>query len=130
MSCVLVDGYDEQLDDGEWERREERTLLSYIESINAEAATGISAIAPWMKMGRSETADTSYLANHCEACGALQGDWFLSKLDHAFFPQDLEAARRLAVRPVAGHINVEASLSWSSWHDWLALNDSDVRPSD
>ena len=37
----------------------------------------LSSRYPFFKKGYSKTVGDSYYANHCDNCGALQGDWFV-----------------------------------------------------
>lgn len=53
---------------------------------------------PSIQMRRSNTMQMEYYANTCECCKANFGDFYhFSEPDHAFFPMDVEQARRMSV---------------------------------
>lgn len=121
VSSLVLDGYEEPVEDGGWETVRGRTLLSYITVMNEGALASVHAIAPWMRMGRSQTAEQIYLANHCIACEALQGDWFLAKPGEVFFPLDEAEMQAFAVERFDLQLEVDAQCRWSGWHQWLKL---------
>lgn len=121
VSSIVLDGYEEAVDDGEWEPSAERTVLSYITAIDQGSLTAIYAVAPWMRFGRSETADATYLANHCAHCDVLQGDWFLAEPGEVFFPTDRSEMQDFNVNRFDQPLEIDAQCSWSGWHGWLEL---------
>lgn len=121
VSSLVLDEYEEPALDDEWDAVSGRTLLSYITAMNEGALAEVQSIAPWMRMGRSETADQVYLANHCTTCEALQGDWFLAKPGEVFFPLDKADMQAFAVTRFDRQLAIDAQCSWSGWHQWLEL---------
>ena len=65
---------------------EDPARLTYITSLNPEAIAAWQHQAPYIKLMESGTARLSYLANACEHCNAMQGDWFIGEPDAPFFP--------------------------------------------
>lgn len=49
--------------------------LHGIQGLDDQTVAHVEEVAPWLKPGRSETANATYWANHCQACDALQGDY-------------------------------------------------------
>ncbi|MEA9705218.1 hypothetical protein [Xanthomonas campestris] len=94
--------------------------LGYIEALDSGTAAHIQAVAPWLKPGRSETANATYWANHCEACGAIQGDHFVMGVNGPFFPQDQAGVDAIQVIPGHGPLSAQASGSQSGWMDLVA----------
>lgn len=125
VSAIVLDGYEEAVDDGEWEPFAERTVLSYITAIDLASLTAIQAVAPWLRYGSSETAGTTYLANHCTHCGVLQGDWFLAEPGEVFFPTDRSKVQDFKVDWFDQPLEIDARCSWSGWHGWVVLGGQD-----
>lgn len=121
VSAIVLDGYEEAADDDEWEPAEGRTVLSYITAIDVTSLGAVQSVAPWMKYGRSETADTTYLANHCAACKVLQGEWFLAEPGAVFFPTDQSEVQDFKVDRFDLPLAIDAQCAWSGWHEWISL---------
>lgn len=121
VSAIVLDGYEEAMEEGEWEPSNERTVLSYITAIDPASLTAIQSVASWMRFSRSETADATYLANHCGNCGALQGDWFLAKPGEVFFPTDRSELQDFKVDHFDQQLEIDARCSWSGWHEWIPI---------
>ncbi len=65
----------------------------------------------------SYTTKTHYLANHCDWCGVLQGNWFLySEPDSPFFMTSEEKAKALSIFKVTlpHDIDICANVGWCS----------------
>ncbi|MFZ3324201.1 MAG: hypothetical protein WA190_17635 [Usitatibacter sp.] len=76
-------------DDDKWEAVGESSILGWIRSINPEAAEAVQKISPDWKYSRSRTLEDSVYMNHCRACHAHQGDYFLhAEPDAPFFPDE------------------------------------------
>jgi hypothetical protein len=75
--------------------------------------------APWVQVMASATAGTSYLANACEHCHALQGDWYLSEPDAPFFPTTPAGLDALRAIWVDVPLRADAQASQSTWMDQL-----------
>ncbi|AMJ57415.1 hypothetical protein AXG53_12765 [Stenotrophomonas sp. KCTC 12332] len=69
------------LQDGEVVTSDEPALLKSVEALDLQTQIFIQARAPWLRLTRSRTADFAYWANHCQTCGALQGDHYLFGVD-------------------------------------------------
>lgn len=95
--------------------------LRHIEDLDDEVAAHVREVAPWLKHGRSETANATYWANDCLACDVLQGDYFVMGVNGPFFPQFRSEADALEFIPGRGPLSAHASASQSEWMDWIAL---------
>ncbi|CEE46283.1 conserved hypothetical protein [Xanthomonas citri pv. citri] len=95
-------------------------ILGYIKALDSGTAAHIQAVAPWLKPGRSKTASATYWANHCEVCGAIQGDHSVRGVDGPFFPQDQAGVDALKVIAGCGPLSAQASASQSGWMDLVA----------
>jgi len=91
----------------------------------------LSRVAPGIRIDRSKTAGMSYYMNHCSACGARFGDFFLGEIEGPFWattPAEFEEKKiRFSVLPVEGpqrlHCGVTASgaLEWMHGHWCIQL---------
>jgi hypothetical protein len=114
VSALLVPG----LPDGEEDDRmdpKDAARLQYITLLNPEALAAWQAQAPWVRMMRSATAQTSYWANSCENCGVLQGDWYTAEPDAPFFPTSQVGIDALHCIWVDQPIRAVADASQSTW---------------
>src|SRR5688572_8190722 len=62
-------------------------LLGFVEAASDAVMEHVARHAPWMAFVATKTAGLTYLANLCESCGAVQGDYHLREPDEVFFPQ-------------------------------------------
>ena len=84
----------EVLDEDEGERKAigEFSSLGWIRNINPDAAQAVQKLSPDWKYARSQTLEGSVYMNHCRACQAHQGDYFLhAEPDSPFFPDQVES---------------------------------------
>lgn len=95
-------------------------VLQYIVWLDEASLTFIQGQAPWLRFAATSTSGTTYLANHCITCGAVQGDHFVFSPDGPYWPQTKEEAR--ALDRVHGSVELVAiaGLSQSSWMDWMS----------
>lgn len=98
VACLVVAAYHQQLaddEDGEeWETMDYAADLSTVTYVSPAALKEVKAIAPWLEMAYSRTVGAKYLANVCQACNAMQGDFFQhSEPGGAFFPMDAAEER-------------------------------------
>ena len=138
VAAIAVADHREAWDAGDegldlvWEHCPEPALLGYIRWINPEASVALEVSAPQLRMQVSMTAGETYLGNACQACGTLQGDWFLHKPEAPFFPQSDEDADALGVQWLDVPIQAVADCGTSSWLDDLLERRGDyvvpVRP--
>jgi hypothetical protein len=121
VSAIALAGFEERdCEDGDFAPGEDTVLLITITALNPQAAHAISELSPWMRMGHSQTAGMTYLANHCEHCQALIGAWFIKKPGEAFFPETDEQARQLSITWIEQWIEVEDEGGvMASWLDHL-----------
>ncbi len=94
--------------------------LRHIEDLDDDVAAHVRGVAPWLKHGRSETANATYWANHCLACDVLQGDYFVMGVNGPFFPQIRAEAGALELISGSGPLSANASAAQSGWMDWIA----------
>ncbi len=94
--------------------------LHGIQDLDDHVAAHVREVAPWLKPGRSETADATYWVNHCQACCALQGDFFVMGVNGPFFPQFRAEADALELIPGRGPLSANATAAHSEWMDWIA----------
>lgn len=95
--------------------------LRHIEDLDDNVTDHVREVATWLKPGHSETAETTYWANHCPHCDALQGDHFVMGVNGPFFFQHRAEADALELIPGRGPLTANASASQSEWMDWIAL---------
>lgn len=124
VSAIVLDGYEEIVDEGEWELSQDRAVLSYITAIDGASLAAVQAVAPWLRYGRSETAGSTYLANHCTHCGALQGDWFLAEPGAVFFPTDKSEMQGFTMHQFDEVLEIDAQSGWSGWYEWIQIDPS------
>lgn len=104
-------------EDEKWFRADVLTFFSMLVFIDNELASKINRLFPKYKIAYSKTAESSYWANHCEHCGALQGDFFLhSEPGGAFFPLEIEEYEQLTFITISSKFDVviNADYSWLS----------------
>jgi hypothetical protein len=119
VSALLVPAYIERDEgDDEWNTVDESALLIYVEAVDEATRSAWIARAPQIMPAASRTASLTYLANVC-ACGALQGDWYLTKPDGPFFPLDDAGIAAINVHWVEAPIEARAGTSSSNWMDAL-----------
>lgn len=98
----LVEGEEEDPNS----KSDDYSLLTWISAINETARTAVSELAPLWKQAHSFTLDEDVFMNHCTACGAHQGDYFLCKPGAPFWPYDQEEANRLSLSKIETPIQV------------------------
>jgi hypothetical protein len=119
VSCLIVPG----LPNGQEDDRfypEDPARLQYITALNSEAVDAWQQLAPYIQWMASQTAELSYLANACEHCNELQGDWFIGKPDAPFFPTTQAGIDALHCTWVDVLLRADAEVSQSSWMDKLS----------
>lgn len=119
VSALLVPAYLERHeDDDEWIAVDESALLTYVEAVDETTRSGWTARAPQIRLAASRAAGRTYLANVC-ACGALQGDWYLTEPDGPFFPLSDAGVAAIGVDWIEAPIEAHAGASRSNWTDAL-----------
>ena len=102
-------------EDGEVLDAGEAALLSYVRWLDETATALVRAHAPWMHLAATQMSGVAYWANHCQACGAIQGDHFVRQVDGPYWPTNDAALSTLKFVPGAGSLRAVASTSQSSW---------------
>lgn len=94
------------LQDGEVMASNEPALLKSVEALDSQGQRFLQAQAPWLRLAESRTAGFAYWANHCQTCGALQGDHYLFGVDG---PYGLKSQEQLmALERLDGFGSLEA----------------------
>jgi len=121
VSALWVQSFVERFDDGEELSIPDPAVLKYVESLNLPATHHISAAAPWMLMSTTQGSGTRYLANHCQACGAIQGDFHLFGVDGPFGLVTLEkrGTDHISVRYVDCSMEAVAGIAQATWIDQI-----------
>ncbi|WAT14266.1 hypothetical protein [Xanthomonas fragariae] len=120
VTALWVPGFIDN-EDEEYPQEGGPSLLKYISELDVGTMARVQAEAPWLKPNHSQTADRTYLANHCQACDALQGDHLVYGPDGSFFPQDRAGVDQLKVIPGHGAVMASASTAQSGWIAWIAI---------
>ncbi len=122
VSALWVPNFVERFDDGEELSVEDAAVLRFVESINFPASQHISAVAPWMVMATTKGSGTRYLANHCQACSVVQGDFQLFGVDGPFGLVTLEkrGTEHISVRYVDCAIEAVAGIAQATWIDQIS----------
>lgn len=116
MATIWVPSYTEiDHEEGEHEACADAALLHYVERMTASVGKQVDKLAPWLRYAHTETYGAAYLANHCEQCGVVQGDWFVFGTDGPFFPQTAEAREKIKLIPGEGEFHGRAQPSISAW---------------
>lgn len=114
VAAIWVADFEEH-EDGEVIDNGEAALLAYPEWLDEGAARLIRIHAPWMRLAATKTSGITYWANHCQVCGAVQGDHDVVGFDGPYWPHDDEALARLTFVRGAGPLRAAGSSSHSSW---------------
>lgn len=110
-------------EDEKWFRADGLSFFSMPVCIENELVGKINRLFPNYKIAYSKTAESSYWANHCEHCGALQCDFFLhSEPGGAFFPLEIGEYEQLTFITIPSKFDVEIDADYS----WLS--NADVIP--
>ena len=121
MAGIWVSSYTEfDHEEGEHLVSEDAAVLHYVGGLTEEVRRQVQDAAPWLRYVHTEGAGTTYLANHCQHCETVQGDWFVFGVDGPFFPQKPEEMARIKVVPGRGEFHGIGSPSVSSWMDKIA----------
>ncbi len=97
------------------------SLLKYVSELDVGTMARVRAEAHWLKPNYSQTANQTYVANHCQICGALQGGHFIFSPDGPFFPRDQAGVDQLKVIPGHGTLMASASTTQSGWMGLVKL---------
>lgn len=104
-------------------------LHTQIARLNDDALQAISARSPWLQFDHSNTANATYLANHCQQCDAMIGAWFIKEPGEVFFPLTDAEVARLTVEWFDQAIEIDdLGGKHSSWIDDLLAPDRERKP--
>lgn len=104
----------DEKEEEKWFRADKFSFFSMPLFIENELAGKINRLFPNYKIAYSKTAESSYWANHCDHCGALQGDFFLhSEPGGAFFPLEIEEYEQLTFITIPFKFDVEINADYS-----------------
>ena len=116
MAAIWVPSYTEiDHEEGEHLVSEDAALLTYVGGLTVEVGRQVLAEAPWLRYAHTDGAGATYLANHCQQCETVQGDWFVFGVNGPFFPQTAEEVARIRVVPGKGEFLGSANTAVSSW---------------
>lgn len=124
MSCLWVPNFTEHYEeDGEVGDSDEPTVLMFVESLSRPAQEQVVESAPWMRMATTRGSRTSYLANHCQVCGAVQGDFHVHGIEGPFGIELMtaEAATKLTVRHLDLPIEAQSAFAQAVWMEHIPL---------
>ncbi len=93
----------------------EAALLTYVQWLDPKAAELVTIHAPWLRLAATKMSGMTYWANHCETCGAIQGDHYVHEVDGPYWPRDDSVLARLTLVPGPGILRARGSASQSSW---------------
>jgi hypothetical protein len=98
-----------------WRRNDAPTMLSYVTNLIPEVVEKLRTFGDVYRVNLSEMTESQYWMNHCENCGAKQGDFHLhSEPGGAFFPMDEEAASQITLHRVAQPFGCQGDLGYGS----------------
>lgn len=121
MAAIWVPSYTE-IDHEENDHlvSQDAAVLHYVGGLTEKLQDQVQAVAPWLRYAHTEGAGTTYLANHCQRCETVQGDWFVFGVNGPFFPQTFDEMAKIRVVPGQGEFHGISSPSVSSWMDEIA----------
>lgn len=90
-------------------------VLHCVEWLDSDVEAFLCLYAPWVRLAPTATSRLTYHANHCETCGAIQGDHYLHGPDGPYFPQTDADLARLRFVDGAGWLMAVASAGQSGW---------------
>lgn len=124
MSTLWVPSFTEHYeDDDEQGESPEPTVLMFVESLSREAEIQVAESAPWMRMATTKNSRTTYLANHCQVCGTVQGDFHVHGMEGPFGIELMtsEAAKKLTVRCLDLPIEAQSAFAQATWMECILL---------
>lgn len=114
VAAVWVSAYTEYID-GDTIDGYDAGLLQYIEWLDHETEGFVRTNTSWLRPASTRASGTTYWANFCSACGAVQGDHFVFSPDGPYWPQDDTELVRLRFVPGLGALKARASVGVSAW---------------
>lgn len=120
VTAIWVPGFIDN-EDEEYPEEGGAALLKYVSELDIATMAHVRAASPWLKPSFSQTADQTYLANHCQTCDALQGDHHVYGPDGPFFPEDQVGVDPLKVTPGRWPLMASATAVQSEWMEWIKV---------
>jgi hypothetical protein len=117
--------YSMEDDNMQWSLQNHFSFLSMPTYIEPQLSLILEKVFPFYKIGYSRTVDGNYWANHCQKCGALQGDFHLHhEAEAAFFPISTEECEALTLILIDSKfdVKVEAQTSYGSNAEEIVLH--------
>lgn len=111
---------------GEWKCQGYRGTVSNVDSLAPQVAKQIHRFTDRFKHAYSRTADSRYLMNHCEHCGAKLGDFFMhSEPGGAFFPTSPDEAQRMILVRINERFEANCSVGFASedFFKWMQIRE-------
>lgn len=111
---------------GEWRCHGYRGTVSNVHSLSPPVTKQIRRFTENFKHAYSRTADSRYLMNHCEYCGAKLGDFFMhGEPGGAFFPTSPDQARRMTLVRINERFDANCSVGFASedFFDWMQMHE-------
>jgi thiol-disulfide isomerase/thioredoxin len=121
-SFTLDDGAGEPLVDAD------PAVLQYVQALPPDAVAHLQQRAPWLRPAHTVGSQTTYWANHCVACDAIQGDRYLFGPEGPFFPQTAEELRRIRFVRIDSQLSCTAQPGSSSWMAQVATDSTAAGP--
>lgn len=116
LAAIWVSSYTEiDPEEGDHLVSEDAALLKYVGELTAEVWQQVEAVAPWLRYAHTEGSDATYLANHCQQCETLQGDWYVFGVNGPFFPQTPEEIAAIKIVPGQGEFHGSGTPAVSNW---------------
>lgn len=89
-------------DDQTWSYSNVPVWASQLSRVTKGTAKLLAAKAPNLRLAYAKMSNSTYYANHCPDCGALQGQYFLfQEPGGAFFPVSREQAQRISLKRIS-----------------------------
>ncbi|WP_449116731.1 DUF5710 domain-containing protein [Pseudomonas viridiflava] len=107
---------------GEWKCHEYRGTVSNVQSLSPKVTKQIRRFTDHFKYAYSKTADSRYLMNHCEHCGAKLGDFFMhGEPGGAFFPTSPAQAQQMILARIDERFDADCSVGFATedFFDWM-----------
>ena len=116
LAAIWVSSYTEiDPEEGDHLVSEDAALLKYVGELTAEVWQQVEAVAPWLRYAHTEGSDATYLANHCQQCETLQGDWYVFGVNGPFFPQTPEEIAAIKIVPGQEEFHGSGTPAVSYW---------------
>lgn len=111
---------EDEPEDDYWERYAIPATVSYVTNLIPEVKEKIKQFGDSYRVNLSEMTASQYWMNHCENCGAKQGDFQLHvEPGGAFHPTDAEAAAQIVFHHVTEPFGCRGDICWGDLAELL-----------